>query len=726
MEEMIIPIEYQSIFNKISPTEKTQFNEYLSKYTIKNEHSYIKIALSIENSIIGAISPSPNWYYIFAKILFIAAKYDKLLEFWKDPSNKNNFYLYPFVARVYTYRNEFDLAFELCQESMLHINEMDRELYVIYFFETYFTMGLIHTYNRDFTKLSKVIEKLEQTYVLFKDENRINEENNLDLLYYPSILQVLNFFFNGKSKKMRGKLLEIKPWIDKLKDPWAKGYFFNLFGISCLQAQKVKEGEESFKIAYKHFQKVHDLRGFTTVGANLGVSLVTRGYRKEGREYIESILEPMISLKNYTLAITNMLTVAKSYLDEKLFKSARHYLEWAEKLSVNAEITEPATYSLFCYFYSRLSELDKADFYLEKLREMARIPKDMLVLPRLSKRSDDDVYTLLWYYNATAVNAMVKGNLQLAQRSIEEGIFKSDNHGHYDTSLELSTIAVEIILKRYLVQRNRDYMVNAIELLKDIGTLISKIENPYFSTIFNLLSAYLYLALSDNTEALVHYDMAKEYSNKLTTSEQYEEVILFKERREFLFRATPKQSIQNPLFEPFFKYWLSEETLPIFFTLEAMRLLNNLQFHNTDLEFDEDKDKLPLMLLILGVGGVTIFSKRFYESESIVLDESLVGGFFGALTSFSQELFGGGMLTRVDQENYVLLLEKISQDNILILIVEEETYHIRKKFKQFFQELSRMKVIEYLDANIFLTEVDPQFHIINSLIDIIFGLKEKV
>ncbi|MHA2251058.1 MAG: hypothetical protein ACXAD7_11905 [Candidatus Kariarchaeaceae archaeon] len=607
----------------------------------------------------------------------------------------------------------------MCKQVLVNLNTIEVfslfDYYLLY--ETYLSLGLGYIYDRKFDKVKDLIEDLQQDLPKFKENDLISNEAYLDIIFIPSILSILYNFTLGKTREMKQDIAYINEWIESVRDPWARGFFYNLNGISLLQQQNIGAAEIILKTSYKYFRIVHDLRGFTGVGANLGVSLLSQGYRQEGREYIESILDPMVRLNNFTQAITNMLTVSKSYLDENLVETARGFLEWAEELISKASIKDPATYSLFCYLYSKLREFEKADRYLRTLRSMAKIPEDrMAVHP---KEKGEDVYTLLWYYNAAAVNAMANGNLQWAQSNVEEGIEKADLYAHYDTSLELSTIAIEIILKRYLIERSEEHLRTAIELCNDIGTLILNLNNPYYTSMFNILTAYLYLAIANNQEALTYFQRAKEITHQLKHSLQHEEINLFNERNKFLYRASPGKFLKNPLFEPFFKYWLSDEAIPIFFTMEAIRLLGNLQFQQAEVEKTGKKGTVPLMIILLDVGGVPTFTYRFTQ-DSTHLDEVLVGGFLGALTSFSQELFGGGMLNRIDQDNYILLLENLSSTNLLLLIVEEETYDIRKKFKQFSQELARMNVVEYLGSGIYLTEDDPQYKIILDLIELVF------
>ena len=188
-------------------------------------------------------------------------------------------------------------------------------------------------------------------------------------------------------------------------------------------------------------------------------------------------------------------------------------------------------------------------------------------------------------------------------------------------------------------------------------------ESPFYETLFYILSSYLNLAVDNYSGASENFDQAELIAQDSEETFQFKELQIYRERREFLTRTRSSQDTQSKLFNEFVDNWMSEEFLRLFYVMEAKRLLQNLQFEKTSLDQKTDDVGVPNLLFIVGSGGITIYTHRFVEDTS--LDEVLVGGFLSALTTFSQELFGGGMLTRIDQENHVLLMEKISDENIL-------------------------------------------------------------
>ena len=703
-----IPKEYRRVYQELPDNELESFQHSLN-VADKSQHHYLYILEAITRTFNIYTSASPVWLYLYSRISFIGTRYDDLLKFWEDPKYNGNPIVAPFVGRVLAFQNKYEDAISICLAALEKMDlEITLNLIEIYtYYELNFTLGLAYSYTRQFEKADKIIANLEAFSAKYYVKKTITQDYFLDVVYIEYIIRGYASFFRGQPKEMGEALQTINSWVDNLNDPWLKGFYYNIYGISKIMAQDLAGGEDALKMAFKAFEKCHDMRGYTTVGGNLSMSLITKGERLEGRKYLESVIKPQIRLKNYWLAVGNMLTVTKTYVDEKNYDEAKRMLQWAEESAIKGSISEPAIFSMFAFYFSKVGDLEKANDYLMRLKQLTEKPEG----------EEADNYTLLYYYEADAINAMINGDLNNAQKSIVKGIELADTSGYFNYALELSTIYLEVIFKKYLIDHKKDTLFASLDIIRDLTPLIEMTQNPFFETLFLIMVSYVSLAMGKDQEAMETFDKASEKAFSYEESAQYAEIALFEERQSFINTAHGNQGETSSQFAMFMDNWLSKEYLSTFYILEAIRLLSNLQFEKTSLGQQQGEEKQPVMLFIVGQGGITQFTHKFKESGDI--DEVLVGGFLSALTTFSQELFGGGMLTRIDQENHVLLMEKISASSILVLIVDEETYLIRKKFKKFSSELSRMRVIDYLEDMV-LTEYDPQYQIIEGLIEIIF------
>ncbi|MHA1933950.1 MAG: tetratricopeptide repeat protein [Candidatus Thorarchaeota archaeon] len=106
--------------------------------------------------------------------------------------------------------------------------------------------------------------------------------------------------------------------------------------------------------------------------------------------------------------------------------------------------------------------------------------------------------------------------------------------------------------------------------------------------------------------------------------------------------------------------------------------------------------------------------------EDISMDSGLLGGFISAITSFSSHLMGGGGLLRsINHEGFTVMMEH-TQNRILTLVVDQESFDIRYSLREFAQRFD----IEYPaeEENGVETAV---YEGADNLVEEVFGTKGK-
>jgi len=108
-------------------------------------------------------------------------------------------------------------------------------------------------------------------------------------------------------------------------------------------------------------------------------------------------------------------------------------------------------------------------------------------------------------------------------------------------------------------------------------------------------------------------------------------------------------------------------------------------------------DEEPVMLLILGEGGILLFSYPF--SEEVKIEGDLFGGFLSAITAFSDEVFSEG-LDRAKFGQYTILMKDIA-DFSFCYVFKGQTYLAQKKFSVFIEDFqtndSMMETLKKFD-----------------------------
>ncbi|MHA2260087.1 MAG: tetratricopeptide repeat protein [Promethearchaeota archaeon] len=108
------------------------------------------------------------------------------------------------------------------------------------------------------------------------------------------------------------------------------------------------------------------------------------------------------------------------------------------------------------------------------------------------------------------------------------------------------------------------------------------------------------------------------------------------------------------------------------------------------IELAESIDEDPMLLLILGEGGILLFSYPFTDEWKF--DEELFGGFLTAFNSISDEIFSEG-LDRVKFGKHTVLMEPVVNFSVCYLF-KGESYIARQKLKNFANHLQRNNSIQ--------------------------------
>ncbi len=706
-----IPQEYLLLLELIPENEIVSFKHSYSTLSA-TLNPYIKLLNAIKDTIRLFTKPSPYWYFMLGRISVNSCFYDEILEEYEEKHE-----LLPFIGRILMFQGQYETALNYCNKTLekLDIERSPGPIETLLYYEAMFTKGLTLTYLRKFEEVTQVAQTLETYLSKYFIQKQLPKPLLTILHSYSYLISALKNLYEGKIPDLIELIDSFANWVEAVEDPWIRGYYYNLAGISYFIRQKMITGEEKLRQALDDFNKVRDLRGYSITGANLGNALILQGRRTEGSKVLENVVRALTELQNYPMALGNILSLSKVYVDEKNTEKALEYVKMAENIAEKTNIGDSAILSLFVYLYSKLDQPDKATFYLEKLREAAGISQDK----SLDQAFKENSYNALWYLTAEATMAMSEGDLKRSMSILLKGLSQADQSGHYDSSLELTNLLLEVLIKRYLLDQNPNVLHQTIEILLDLKPLVATIDNPYYQALFNLMIGYLYLGIDNYSEAMMQYELAKRYDIEHEESIHHSEIERFEQRMNF-FSPENKNSEEYQMEKSILKVWITDEYLSIFFAMEALRLLHSLQFQQTSLgEKIAESDVLPTMLLLLNTEGYILYSYHFNEKNTV--DEVLIGGFLAAVSGFSKELFGEGSIKRIEQENQVLLLERLGPRAIMVLIADKETYAIRKKFRKISQEFFEMGVVEYFNADVFLSNDDIAWQELDILISQVFG-----
>jgi tetratricopeptide (TPR) repeat protein len=714
------PKEYKLFLKDLTNEELDSL--YYTFRKLENEidqnSKYESLINILEQTVMVFSNPPSELVYLLGRTTFLSAQYDHL-ENHLFGNVSNNDYLKPFVARILANKNQFDQSTQMLDEILKRLNLETPSLVDIYAYcEAQFTLGFVNLNSRNMEGMVKVIEELETFTNRYIVKKTVTDEYQPNIALYEYLLKCIISVASGQPTELLSNVNLVETWIDRVNDPWMRGYFHNLAGIAYAQNQQMKLAEENMKMCMEYTDVVNDIRTFAVVGANLGTLLILGGRRQEGRKIIEEVIEPFVTLGNYQLAMTHMLSVSRQFLEEKDFDNSKSYLNWAEEILKKIELSEPATYSYFIQLYSNLNKLEKG--------------KEMLDILEGIYNEKNDIYTQIWYNQSKAYYSFSTGNLSTAEEIVRETLELADQNKMYDLALELNSLLLQIIMKRYILEQKPELIHSALQALEDLLPLLETVNNVFLDTIMQIINGYLNLSLNNISEVEniveeileTQFDELSEAFDEF--SKFYRRYISIYEREdtkidEDFINVSDKDTralIRKNLMEE----WFSMDHLAIFFVYESERLLKNLQFRQFTQGQLQAVDKIPLMILIVQTNGITVYTHKF--KEGVEIDEVLISAMLMAMSSFSKEVFGSGLLKRIEQDNHILLIDPLNDENVLIMVVDDESYLIRKKFRKIGEEIRSLGIIDYLESGIYLSENDPQFQVLESIVFSVFDNSE--
>ncbi|MHA2123831.1 MAG: tetratricopeptide repeat protein [Promethearchaeota archaeon] len=123
---------------------------------------------------------------------------------------------------------------------------------------------------------------------------------------------------------------------------------------------------------------------------------------------------------------------------------------------------------------------------------------------------------------------------------------------------------------------------------------------------------------------------------------------------------------------------LNNANAPISERMELASLEKSVELiqRRRTLEVPELTQEEPILLLIIGEGGVLLFSYPF--TDEVKVDDELFGGFLSAITSFSDEVFSEG-LDRAKFGQYTVLM-KVFQRSLFVIYSKVKRILLRKNY----------------------------------------------
>ncbi|MFW9784038.1 MAG: tetratricopeptide repeat protein [Candidatus Heimdallarchaeota archaeon] len=319
-------------------------------------------------------------------------------------------------------------------------------------------------------------------------------------------------------------------------------------------------------------------------------------------------------------------------------------------------------------FYLILINLDKnsreqAQKYLSELEEIANKTENKIISQafliakalvlkksnRIRNRTEAEIY----------LNQVVEGDITIPQL-------------HLLSLVNLCDLYIEEL-----------YLTNKVEILDDINPLISKVLE-----VAEKRHSFIWLAETKLLQAKLaliqmNFDEAKLI---LTQAQQIAEL-------HGLNLLAIKISSEHDQLLEHLNVWdnLKSKNAPMSERIELASFKEVIDRLQGKSSFKESKltPETPILLLIIGEGGLPVFSHSF--TEELSFQNGIISGFLSAFNSFSNEIFSKG-LDRAKFGDYILNIQSAGSFSLCYLF-KGQTYIAKFKLSQFQKEIQSDSVI---------------------------------
>ncbi len=488
-------------------------------------------------------------------------------------------------------------------------------------------------------------------------------------------------FFENESK-----FDELLPFVD---DPWLLGFYFNIKASFYMKMQDIKQALTFYLQSQAYYEFIRDTRGLSVVTSNISHCYYYLGRIDKAITNLEKSVYTFLSLKDVFQATGNLLLLAKYHLDANHREEAKHYLNEASKIAKELPFKDPIILSLFIYIHGNLGQIDQAK---ESFKEFEELKKAM------SKRTKHgDILALQWAKFAEGMVHLYSININDAITSFKTSLDLADTYKNFQLSVDAVTFLIEAYFKAFLVTRRREYILEAFQLLERISLLLStkfEQQSPY-PLLFNMLHPLTLLALGFTNRGRLQLkqqlDILKQNESILSVMFG-EHLPSFNELETFLYRIIDEAKETSSL------TLIGQKEL-IFVDL-AIRILKQIQLRITALGMQaREEEALFQLLLVFNQAGLSVFmyTHPAYR-EQFQQDPQLIGGFLTAIRSFSNELFGEGLISKIEfdgkaiserarGQRFVIIQQKITSELTCVVIANSDSYELRVGLENFRNEL---------------------------------------
>ncbi len=657
----------------------------------------------------SVVQQHPVLQFLWGKLGYETSHYKELLELYQE--GKTTIHAHPFVIYSLHRSGRMDEALRLSEEIVSNIRKSYSDhlefIDALTLYEGLLAGAQAAAYGERLSELMTYLKEAEEilnALILDKFPTALEIASDLELA-----LRVGQLFGNIFIGQLQGSVQIIEHVLEQVlptaNNDFLIANFWNLAGNTHVSIRRLDKGRECFRQAIRYATKCGDLRIEAVAKANLSNILVIEAQTDEAIEVTREALDTFEKLGDQHNQIIMIIVLGMLYVSQSNLPAAESQAQRLLDIFKSRQVS-PDSCLLGSMLLAMVHRFSEARYYLQQVKEMIEDAKN----PRLE----------LELKIVEGVIESEQGNLALAHQIFEQALDMSDRYQLYNLSLDILINRVINALKYYLTIDDDRFLVNVWSLFEELRLLLSDFDLPSILILRNLIAGNLLVARFHLSEAKLQLQQAKEMLSECESTKLLSECEKTLQKMEWLenflknLDTTADDDIVSLLFE-------DAKMIQHYFARETLRLLLDLSV--SKFEISSVGHVRPILLMLITSGGLAIYTHDFQGTQ---IDEQMISSFLTAIASFSQNIFGSGMLRTIQHENYFILLESITTELYLALISEKESYDMRNKMKQFIAILKeKTGILEQISLKPAITMDDQEFSILEHLCKEIFEEKKK-
>jgi len=716
----IIPVEYQALFNVISPIEKSGILKIIKEDFTEIKSKYEKLFLALKEYLIkyrtDDISQLVFIMYgqVTSDILRDEAILD-MLEYYPQSPELQYFKVQQDVDKGQFEDGDINeiigkIRLKQDQRNMIfnRLVAADKLASIIMDMQSFTLENMYFASKQEYEKLEEMYEQAEDVWQRAVRWAEAKEIIFLIELACRLIIQRTQILMTAKNLKEAIKFFEDEYNQDVLSQCQSnimKANILHVDGMLYYSAGQPNRAVKSMEKALKTLKKVHGRNSWkSTFYHNYAymMNLVDPAKCIEIYDQCLDLLEETKDYQSMADTLSNMIGLHNQANNKA--EARKCLMKLVEILNMSDELLTPFRAYAVASNALTLDDYELADEYLKKLEEKVE------QVPTLFNKAILASSKLVYFTEAVV-------NSEEAYKWGLDALYYFNKQQDYLNALAAIFNLTSLDFQFYKITNKENYLSKAKKRLNELLTLIGALDLPQWVAGKNTVLAGFELLNKNLEEAqkLVNdipdtEDPKAQASKKMIT----QLVELAVKRAELEKEGKEPDEIQLDVSsEPIINEIASNKDAHMVFTMHMVeKTLQELVA--IPQQVDPVKADIKLILLI-NTAGLTVYTKILDTQK---MNQQLISNFISAIDSFGSQLFGTKEpYFSFKRGNNIILFQNVSKDLNLAMIVSQENYDSIMKLNTLSKEIGIYLDEKKFDLNKTLDEKDDFYKFLQNEVD---------